>query len=134
MVGIVPTNNLYHSGPSKHPQQDPELSQTSSKGVSQFSKTMLQSGVLGRKGQYAGKVLGVVQGDTAQKSGGLLGTAAASGLMGHKGRMAAHALGLGKQKGQGGVSVQNILGSGLLGHKGVVAGAAINLVKGKSNK
>ena len=95
---------------------------------------MLQSGVLGRKGQYAGKVLGVAQTDTAQKSGGLLGTAAASGLMGHKGRMAAHALGLGKQKGQGGVSVQNILGSGLLGHKGVVAGAAINLVKGKSNK
>jgi len=102
--------------------------------VSEFSKTVLGSGVLGRKGQYAGKVLGVVQGDSAQKSGGLLGAAAASGLMGHKGQMAARALGLGKQKGQGGVSVQNILGSGLLGAKGVVAGAAINMVKGKTNK
>ena len=33
--------------------------------------------------------------DTSSKSGGLLGTAAASGLLGHKGRMAAHATGEG---------------------------------------
>ena len=54
--------------------------------------------------------------------------------MGHKGRMAAHAMGMGKQKGQGGISTQNVLSSGLLGSKGIVAGAAIKLVKGKSHK
>ena len=41
----------------------------------------------------------VAQTDTSTKTGGLLGTAAASGLMGHKGRMAAHAVGLGTNKG-----------------------------------
>ena len=43
-------------------------------------------------------------------------------------------MGMGKQKGQGGISTQNVLGSGLLGSKGIVAGAAIKLVKGKTNK
>jgi len=89
---------------------------------------------MGKKGKYAGFAMGVANGDAKHKAGGVLGTAAASGLMGHKGRMAAHAMGMGKQKGQGGVTVQNVLGSGLLGSKGIVAGAAINLVKGKSKK
>jgi len=116
-----------HEGPAKH----------HSKGmndVAQFGQTVLQSGLLGRKGQYAGKAMGVANADTSNKSGGLLGTAAASGLLGHKGRMAAHAMGMGKTKGQGGISAQSVLGSGLLGSKGIVAGAALNLVKGRSHK
>jgi len=102
--------------------------------VAQFGQTVLQSGLMGRKGQYAGAAMGVANGDSSNKSGGLLGTAAASGLLGHKGRMAAHAVGLGRPKGQGGISTQSVLGSGLLGSKGKVAGAAINLVKGRSHK
>ena len=100
--------------------------------VAQFGKTVLQSGIMGRKGQYAGFAMGVANGDAKNKAGGLIGTAAASGLMGHKGRIAAHALGLGKEKGQGGISTQNVLNSGLLGSKGIVAGAALKLVKGKT--
>jgi hypothetical protein len=102
--------------------------------VARFGQTVLKSGMMGRKGQYAGAAMGVAKGDSNNKSGGLLGTAAASGLMGHKGRMAAHAMGMGRQKGQGGISAQSVLGSGLMGSKGIVAGAAINLVKGRSNK
>jgi len=102
--------------------------------VKQFGKTVLQSGILGKKGQYAGFAMGVADGDAKKKSGGLLGAAAASGLMGHKGRMAAHALGVGKPKGHGGLSTQSVLNSGLLGSKGIVAGAALNLVKGKGHK
>ena len=69
--------------------------------------------------------------DTSQRSGGLVGTAAASGLLGHKTAMLGRALGAGGQKGTGGLSTQNVLSSGLLGNKGVLAGAALNLVKGK---
>ena len=58
-------------------------------------------GLLGRKAQVAGAAISVAQTDTGARTGGLLGTAAASGLMGHKGRMAAHAIGLGTSKGQG---------------------------------
>ena len=61
----------------------------------------MQSGLLGRKAQVAGAAMHVAGTDTSTKSGGLLGTAAASGLMGHKGKMAAHAMGLGHSKGNG---------------------------------
>ena len=60
----------------------------------------MQSGLLGRKAQMAGAAMHVANTDTSSRSGGLLGTAAASGLMGHKGRMAAHAAGLGRNKGE----------------------------------
>ena len=39
--------------------------------------------------------------------------------------------GMGRQKGQGGISASNVLGSGLMGNKGVVAGAAMDFFKGK---
>merc|ERR1719357_1305031 len=112
-----------------------QKSKESNKGigdVAQFGKTVLQSGIMGRKGQYAGFAMEVANGDAKNKAGGLIGTAAASGLMGHKGRIAPHALGLGKEKGHGGISTQNVLNSGLLGSKGIVAGAALKLVKGKN--
>ena len=70
----------------------------------------------------------------SKKSSGLLGTATASGLMGNKGPMAAYFMGIGRQKGQGGISTQNVLSCGLLGSKGIVAGAAIKLEKGRSHK
>lgn len=97
--------------------------------VTRFAKTALSSGLMGRKGQYAGTALGVAQGNPSKKSGGVVGSAAASGLLGHKGRVAARALGLGRPEGQGGPSAQSVLGS--LGPKGVVAGAALDLVRGK---
>ena len=67
--------------------------------VLHVGKQVMQSGLLGRKAQMAGAAMHVAQTDTSTKTGGLLGTAAASGLMGHKGRMAAHAVGLGTNKG-----------------------------------
>ena len=57
----------------------------------------------------------------------------ASGLAGHKGKMVAHATGMGSPKGHGGISTQSVLGSGLLGNKGVVAGAAMGLIKGRKH-
>ena len=100
--------------------------------VAQFGQTVLQSGVMGPKGRYAGSAIGVARADPTNKSGGLLGTAAARGMMGHKGRMAAHAMGMGRPKDHGGMSAQSVLGSGLLGSRGsqtrIVAGAAIKLV------
>merc|ERR1712013_593409 len=54
----IPTGKGVGGVPNiSHPPQDPGSSETSSRGVSEFSKTVLGSGVLGRKGQYAGKVL-----------------------------------------------------------------------------
>ena len=70
--------------------------------VLHMGQQVMQSGLLGRKAQMAGAAMHVANTDTSSKSGGILGTAAASGLMGHKGRMAAHAAGLGKGKGEGG--------------------------------
>jgi len=99
--------------------------------VTRFAKTALGSGLLGRKGQYAGAAMGLAQGNPSSKTGGLVGTAAASGLLGHKGAVAARVLGLGRPEGQGGVSAKSVLGSGLLGAKGIVAGAALDLVKGR---
>jgi len=126
----------YHN--QGYPQQQGHgSSKQGNKGLddaARFGQTVLQSGLMGRKGQYAGAAMGVANGDPSKKSGGLLGSAAASGLMGHKGRMAAHAMGMGRSKGQGGMSAQSVLGSGLLGSKGIVAGAAINLVKGRNHK
>ena len=72
--------------------------------VLQAGQRVMQSGLLGRKAQVAGAAISVAQTDTGARTGGLLGTAAASGLMGHKGRMAAHAMGLGTNKGQGEIS------------------------------
>ena len=70
--------------------------------VLHMGQQVMQSGLLGRKAQMAGAAMHVANTDTSSKSGGILGTAAASGLMGHKGRMAAHAAGLGQSKGEGG--------------------------------
>merc|ERR1712117_577342 len=98
-----------------------------------MGQKIAQTGLLGRKAQMAGAAMHVAQTDTSTKSGGMLGTAAASGLMGHKGKMAAHAVGLGTNKGQGGVSGRNVLGSGLLGNKGVAAAMAMDLVKGRNH-
>jgi len=98
--------------------------------VTKFAKTALSSGLMGRNGQKAGAAIGVATGNPSKKTGGVVGSAAASGLLGHKGRQAAHALGLGRPEGQGGMSVRSVLGSGLAGPKGIVAGAAIDLVKG----
>ena len=96
----------------------------------------------------AGAAMHVAQTDTSTKSGGLLGTAAASGLMGHKGKMAAHALGMGNSKGRkghsnwhlvkifkghGGMSAGSVLGSGLMGNKGVAAAMAMDFVKGRKH-
>lgn len=67
--------------------------------VLHMGQKIAQTGLLGRKAQVAGAALHVANTDTSGKTGGLLGTAAASGLMGHKGRMAAHAAGLGTSKG-----------------------------------
>lgn len=78
--------------------------------------------------------MGVAGSGPSNKTGGVVGSAAASGLLGHKGRMAAKALGLGKPEGQGGISAGSVLGSGLLGSKGIVAGAALNLVKKTKGK
>ena len=64
-----------------------------------MGQKIAQTGLLGRKAQVAGAAMHVANTDTSGKTGGLLGTAAASGLMGHKGRMAAHAAGLGTSKG-----------------------------------
>ena len=61
--------------------------------VLQFGQQIAQTGLLGRKAQIGAAAMQVANTDTSSKSGGLLGTAAASGLMGHKGRMAAHATG-----------------------------------------
>ena len=61
--------------------------------VLQFGQQIAQTGLLGRKAQMGAAAMHVANTDTSSKSGGLLGTAAASGLMGHKGRMAAHAMG-----------------------------------------
>ena len=61
--------------------------------VLQFGQQIAQTGLLGRKAQIGAAAMHVANTDTSSKSGGLLGTAAASGLMGHKGRMAAHAMG-----------------------------------------
>ena len=99
--------------------------------VLQFGQQIAQTGLLGRKAQMWAAAMHVANTDTSSKSGGILGTAAASGLMGHKGRMAAHATGLGREKGHGGISTSSVLGSGLLGNKGVVAGAAMDFFKGK---
>jgi len=99
--------------------------------VLQFGQQIAQTGLLGRKAQMGAAAAHVASTDTSSKSGGLLGTAAASGLMGHKGRMAAHAMGMGREKGHGGMTTSNVLGSGLMGNKGVVAGAAMNFFKGK---
>ena len=99
--------------------------------VLQFGQQIAQTGLLGRKAQMGAAAMHVANTDTSSKSGGILGTAAASGLMGHKGRMAAHATGLGREKGHGGISTSSVLGSGLLGNKGVVAGAAMDFFKGK---
>ena len=132
--GAYDQHNQNHSIPSQQDQCSPKHDKKGLNDVAQFGQTVLQSGLMGRKGQYAGFAMGVANGDTSKKSGGLLGTAAASGLMGHKGRMAAHAMGMGRQEGQGGISTQNVLGSGLLGSKGIVAGAAIKLVKGRNHK
>ena len=114
--------------------------------VLQFGQQIAQTGLLGRKAQIGAAAMHVANTDTSSKSGGLLGTAAASGLLGHKGKMAAHATGevgaavtasnssvpgMGRQKGQGGVTASNVLGSGLMGNKGVVAGAAMDFFKGK---
>jgi len=63
-----------------------------------------------------GVALGVAQ-TGGGKTGGHLGSDAASGLMGRKGQMAARAMGLGKPEGQGGMSAKSVLGSGLLGAK-----------------
>lgn len=68
--------------------------------VTRFAKTALGSGLLGRKGQvldmglqliilychvqYAGAAMGLAQGNPSSKTGGMVGTAAASGLLGHK--------------------------------------------------
>jgi len=93
----------------------------------------MQSGLLGRKAQVAGAAISVAQTDTGARTGGLLGTAAASGLMGHKGRMAAHAMGLGTNKGQGGVTGSRVLGSGMLGNKGVAAAMAMDMIKGRKH-
>merc|ERR1712072_1160227 len=101
--------------------------------VLQFGQQIAQTGLLGRKAQIGAAAMHVANTDTSSKSGGLLGTAAASGLMGHKGRMAAHAAGLGQSKGSGGVTGRNVLGSGLLGNKGVAAAMAMDLVKGRKH-
>ena len=132
--GAYDQHNQNHGYPSQQGQGSPKHDKKGLNDVAHFGQTVLSSGLMGSKGKYAGFAMGVANGDTSKKSGGLLGTAAASGLMGHKGRMAAHAMGLGRQKGQGGISTQNVLGSGLLGSKGIVAGAAINLVKGRTHK
>ena len=70
--------------------------------VLHMGQQVMQSGLLGRKAQMAGAAMHVANTDTSTKTGGLLGTAAASGLLGHKGRMAAHATGLGGSKGEKG--------------------------------
>ena len=67
--------------------------------VLQFGQQIAQTGLLGRKAQMGAAAMHVANTDTSSKSGGLLGTAAASGLMGHKGRMAAHAMG--EERGEG---------------------------------
>ena len=72
--------------------------------VLHMGQQVMQSGLLGRKAQMAGAAMHVANTDTNTKSGGLLGTAAASGLLGHKGRMAAHATGLGGSKGEKGLT------------------------------
>ena len=61
--------------------------------VLQFGQQIAQTGLLGRKAQMGAAAMHLANTDSSSKSGGLLGTAAASGLLGHKGRMAAHATG-----------------------------------------
>eukprot|EP00092_Neocalanus_flemingeri_P002037 GFUD01002174.1.p1 GENE.GFUD01002174.1~~GFUD01002174.1.p1 ORF type:complete len:302 (+),score=61.99 GFUD01002174.1:34-906(+) len=126
-------NDPYHQG-----QGSPKHDNNGLDDVAQFGQTVLQTGLMGSKGRYAGSAIGVARSDPSKKSGGLLGTAAARGLMGHKGRIAAKAMGMGRPEGQGGISSQSVLGSGLLGSKGsqsrIVAGAAIKLVKGRIQK
>jgi len=101
--------------------------------VLHMGQKIAQTGLLGRKAQMAGAAMHVAQTDTSTKSGGLLGTAAASGLMGHKGKMAAHAMGMGNSKGHGGMSAGSVLGSGLMGNKGVAAAMAMDFVKGRKH-
>jgi len=101
--------------------------------VSRFAQTALSSGIMGRKGQYAGAAMGVARADTSERRGGALGTAAASGLLGHNARMASHATGMGHHKESAGMTAQSVLGSGLLGRKGQIAAVAMGVAKGDSS-
>merc|ERR1712106_294567 len=68
----------------------------------------------------------VGQTDPKDKRGGMLGTAAASGLMGRKGQMAAMAMGVarGDSSNTKGGMLGKAAASGLLGHKGRMASHA----------
>jgi len=101
--------------------------------VSRFASTALSSGIMGRKGQYAGAAMRVASTDPSDKRGGVLGTVAASGLMGHKARMASHATGMGHHKDSAGMTAQSVLGSGLCGRKGQMAAVAMGVAKGDSS-
>ena len=77
-------------------------------GISETDKTdnvlhmgqqVMKSGLLGRKAKMAGPAMHVANTDTSSETEGILGTGAASGLMGHEGGMTAHAAGLGQSKG-----------------------------------
>ena len=87
---------MSHSQPHTEPHLSVLQQGRNSHGVGdvlQFGQQIAQTGLLGRKAQIGAAAMHVANTDTSSKSGGLLGTAAASGLMGHKGRMAAHATG-----------------------------------------
>ena len=126
----------YHGGGypgDQHGHSGHSSNKTDIGDILHMGQKVAQTGVLGRKAQMAGAAMHVAQTDTGSKTGGMLGTAAASGLMGHKGRMAAHAMGLGTNKGQGGMTGRSVLGSGLLGNKGVAAAMAMDMVKGRKH-
>ena len=69
------------------------------------------------------------------KYGGVVGTAAATGLLGRHSQIAAKTMGMGKPKEQGGVTSQTVLNSGVFNRKEKkVVGAAIKLVKGRLDR
>ena len=122
---------LRHDKKTESPKQD----RRGLDDLAEFGQTVLQTGVLGSKGRYAGTAIGVARREPDKKYGGVLGTAAASGLLGHNSQVAARAMGMGKTKDEGGMTSKSVLNSGLFNKKEkTIAGATIKLVKGRIGK